>query len=86
MEIGYWIKDGLIYGPGGYTGLRIQNNQIFGRAGYTRLWIHRHQIYSSTAGNTGFWIDNDRIHGPGRELPWMPQRTTRASGTRHIQI
>lgn len=85
MYVGYWIDGGLIYGPEGYTGYYVENAQIFGRRGYTRLWIYRDHIYSSTAGNTGFWIENDRIHGPGRELPWAPHTAARGSRTRNIR-
>ncbi len=71
MKTGYWIDDGRIYGPAGFTGYGINsNNRIVGRQGDTRHWVYRKHIYSSKAGNTGFWIDGKHIHGPKPQPPW----------------
>ncbi len=71
QDIGYWIKNGRIYGPSGYTGFRINHRQkIVGRKGDTRHYIYRDHIYSELRGNTGFYLRGDRIFGPSSELPW----------------
>jgi hypothetical protein len=75
MDTGYWVKNNSIYATSGYTGYRIdRRRQIVGPQGYTRHWIYRDQIYSAMEGNTGFYIDNGRIHGPSTDLPWYQTR------------
>lgn len=71
MDIGYYIENGRICGPCGYTGYGVTNkNRIIGRSGDTRYWIYRGQIYSSRGGNTGYRVRGNRIHGPGGSPPW----------------
>jgi hypothetical protein len=71
MQTDYWISAGRIFGPGGFTGFYIDNgHKIIGRRGYTRHWIYQRTIYSKAEGNTGFRIEENRIHGPLPEPPW----------------
>ena len=82
MDTGYSIDGGLIYGPDGYSGYGINNkNHIVGPRGDTRHWIYGSHIYSAKEGNTGFWLDENRIHGPVAKPPWEPKRGPRNSAT-----
>jgi hypothetical protein len=86
MDTGYYIKGLSIYGPAGYTGYRINRRKhIIGRKGDTRHWIYGDHIYSSLEGNTGYWIENDRICGPSSELPWEQRMVTRVKRTKKKQ-
>ncbi|NIR46363.1 MAG: hypothetical protein GWN99_18130 [Gemmatimonadetes bacterium] len=71
MDTGYWISDGKIYSPDGFTGYVInQDRRIVGARGYTRHWLFQGQIYSQKNGNTGFRVYDTRIHGPSGKPPW----------------
>ncbi len=83
MRTGYWIDDGRIYGPMGFTGYAINsNNKIVGRQGDTRHWVYRKHIYSSKVGNTGFFIDGKNICGPMPQPPWESRGGRRSTGAR----
>lgn len=71
MDTGYWIRGGKIYNPGGFTGYVINPDcRIMGARGYTRHWLFQGHFYSQQVGNTGFRVEDARIHGPTDEPPW----------------
>ncbi len=70
----HWIEAGRIYGPAGFTGYVITNqHRIVGRRGDTRHWIYQSQIYARDVGNTGYRLEENKIHGPAPEPPWYQQ-------------
>ena len=81
MESGYYIELGRIYGPSGYTGYGINNsNRIVGARGDTRHWVYREYIYSAK-GNSGYWIKDKKILGPGPFLPWEQPKGRKKKGS-----
>jgi hypothetical protein len=90
MDTGYYFNGSSIYGPSGYTGYRINRRKhIIGHKGDTRHWIYGDHIYSSLEGNTGYWIEKDRICGPSSDLPWeqtMVRRVKRAKKRKAAKI
>jgi hypothetical protein len=52
---GYWISEGHIYGPNGYT----------------QCWIEKDHIYKVGGGYTQCWISDGHIYGTEENLPWV---------------
>ncbi len=73
MHTQYYVQDGSICGPKGYTQCWIQNKSIYSsNGGYTQCWIDENgHIYSSHGGYTQFYIQDGSIYGPSTKLPWM---------------
>jgi hypothetical protein len=69
MATGYWIQDGYIYGPRGYTQYYIRDGHIYGPRGYTQFWLSTEHLYGPR-GYTQCYLSGNHIYGPEANLPW----------------